>query len=453
MTIAEMNKLTQDRHRLFKSLMSFVVGWETRYGENVVGDESLTQYERNLLSHATIKMWQDRHSYVSLSQEDKFKISYAKKAIDKYSNNRRVKTSLARYMRRQMGLTPEDIPDHILQKLNNYVFGDLATVDDCIRIVKGIDIIEAYKHNFGSRSCMCGSASQYLDIYRDNPQKISLIKFDDGNKQARALLWKADDNTRIVDRIYPTDCGQHQELIKAWATKRGYFVRYAAPDFQVTLQDPESRLYPYLDTFNTGDFINGNLVLYNTGHGRVAFDSTEGGHSGLYSCCDCGEAVDEDDLRYSPNGDYLCADCFYDNYYYCDICGGTESRDDLTEISNGDFLCESCLDKEGYSYCDYCGEYEKETDEHNGSIICQDCIVKKGLVLCDDCEELTDPDDIIEIEDSGESYCPDCIDRNAVQCDGCSEYFSEAEKTEQGGYCEYCLEEATNPEQKTSQAI
>jgi len=114
-----------------------------------------------------------------------------------------------------------------------------------------------------NRSCMRQEKNQQrLDIYVDNPDRISmLILTDDNNKLlGRSLLWKLDSGEIYMDRVYVEH--NYQRLIFAkYAEDNNIKITYNKilhNDIQelnmfVTLKNinyENSKYYPYMDTFS-----------------------------------------------------------------------------------------------------------------------------------------------------------------------------------------------------------
>lgn len=83
-------------------------------------------------------------------------------------------------------------------------------------------------------------------------------------------------------------------------------------------------------------------------------------YNGYESCVDCGEWFDPDDdsdHRRSHNGDYICGDCYDDNWFTCENCEEVFRYEDRNESSSGDYYCDSC-----YSDCDDCDDDEDSNE-------------------------------------------------------------------------------------------
>ena len=140
-------------------------------------------------------------------------------------------------------------------------------------------------------------------------------------------------------------------------------------------------------------------------------------------CCNCGDAVDEDNVYYGYNNQVWCEDCCErcedcneylstDDTYYCDgcstvTCQGCRSIQDCYHCDMG--RCERCLTE-----CTCCDE-----------VFCTDHIHK-----CCDCSEDTCQGCLNECNKCGQSSCDECY----IICAICNKDFCEACSDQ----CLYC---------------
>lgn len=144
-------------------------------------------------------------------------------------------------------------------------------------IVKGDKIREVFLDvnilsktgDYATNCMMSGNCQPYLEVYVDNPKRISAAvqKNEDGKIVARALLWNTDQGEVVMDRVYSTDANWKAAMEK-WGVDQGYY-RRAFDDgkprnadkfifknslverkFTVTLTSYEYPFWPYLDTFS-----------------------------------------------------------------------------------------------------------------------------------------------------------------------------------------------------------
>ena len=144
--------------------------------------------------------------------------------------------------------------------------------------------------------------------------------------------------------------------------------------------------------------------------------------------------------RFCPSGDltivehdYLCPDCFNENYQICNHCGDYCSRVDrplFRVLVRGStrHVCERCRNAH-YTKCDGCGDYHytapyimTQDGQHS---YCRNCAVERGGVECHDCRTMTMPDDTFLIQYSHNEYkqpdYPVCISCRAIyhECENC----------------------------------
>jgi len=153
-----------------------------------------------------------------------------------------------------------------------------------VQHVSGEAIASIYAHEVITfSSCMNRAPAEWLKIYIDNPQVVSMLAMFDrreGEKLiGRAIVWKLPDGRKFCDRIY----GQNMdcvEYLKAYAMEQGMIVKprqtfedkneFQRPDgslFTETITIPLKTNFdhfPYLDTFTYGG--NGYLTNVSQGH-------------------------------------------------------------------------------------------------------------------------------------------------------------------------------------------
>lgn len=400
-----MHKLTRDRIELVRAIQKVV----DRTGQGLLLEMLL---RCDILGH-----------YVSFSQDNPKYISYASKPADKFDSKKRIKLAFSRYIRRRLKIGADRIPDKILADIASKIFGILSG-DEYIKIVEGSAIVDAYRDHFGGSSCMTGAnADDFLEIYRDNPDKIKLVKYTNPDTaHARALLWHTDAGNTVLDRIYPVDDGPHVNALLEWAKKKGYAYRNGQSAGiadtplsrtgaeQVTLAWPES--FPYMDTFVYGSEVDGDLVLC-TASKDYQFYVTEtngtnsrgDGETGGYYCCQCEERVSEENTHNSESGETYCYNCYCETYSACDRCGNEVVREDCYCVCD-DILCQSCYENNAATCrdCEESNYLDNLTGTIGGEYVCESCRDDNGWASCDSCGELTQ--DISETEDG--DLCENC---------------------------------------------
>lgn len=128
-------------------------------------------------------------------------------------------------------------------------------------------------------------------------------------------------------------------------------------------------------------------------------------------CADCGREI-SDNERYVelPNGDYICEDCYEENYCECDCCGDIIRIEDAYEVSNGDIICDYCFENR-YTRCEECDEIVSNNDITyvDGSWICGSCLdYNDDYQRCDDCGEWHHVDNLYWNDRDNCYYCEDC---------------------------------------------
>lgn len=327
------------------------------------------------------------NSYASFSLDRKRCVSYSNPGIYKYDYRRRVVTKINRWLRRLVDTHSIPFNDITLERLGARVLSHLRTQQD-FEVVSGSDLMAVYDQGFAYSACMSGThAREYREIYEDNPNTVKMLKYDDGEQRGRALLWFLPDAT-LLDRIYPNS-GDHVQAMRDWALECGYWVRshqgcpdedYVAfcnkdnkrrHDFTVTLDWNNFKL-PYVDSFHWAECIDeddAQIVLSTSDSvGNTRLDSTEGGWSDSYDCCEgCGYTLPRS-YRTDEDGCLWCEDCFDDRFTYCEDVERYVVREVATYVEDGYYVlndyftcrkCDLCFDSNIHhshdiNLCDEC---------------------------------------------------------------------------------------------------
>lgn len=142
----------------------------------------------------------------------------------------------------------------------------------------------------------------------------------------------------------------------------------------------------------------------------------ENDEDNMYSCDNCGNRFDENEMNSTPNDESYCDRCFSRYYTTCDSCNEVISNDDTHTFDDrsGDY-CESCYD-DMYSFTCYdCGDnysdrYNSSGEDQDGNVYCENCL--GNLTHCEV------HDDVYYIDRDG--------------CNQCKEDEIEAHKLEMG---------------------
>jgi hypothetical protein len=405
-----MSKILTDRVKLIRSLQSAL-------------NNGFTDAEKGTISGIIHDICIDvKQHFLSLSQEIPGKVSYATKPEYRMNTKSRMRTTLRRYIRRQLNVGADVFCDKSLFDLGGYIHRETIAEDNLdsrIQILKGQDIVRHYS-NTTTDSCMTGSDSWKVQIYADNPDKVGLVVLDG---YVRALLWECDDGVAVLDRIYPNGCDA-VSVLQGWADRKGYKYRISdgfceegmievSDDREHSVTLIHNEVFPYMDTFCYARFnCDGTLVLSNdSDFGSIELQNTNGGHSDSNICYSCDSHITVDDTYAAFDNDY-CYECFNNHFFYCTKCGG-ETRNDIRVTVNDRDYCPDCAD-ELFVQCEDCCEHYDQSDlqeVHSGDTInqaCPDCL--DDYTRCVVCEGYYDEGHIIKHEDS--SYCPECFEEH-----------------------------------------
>jgi len=361
---------------------------------------------------------------LAISFDDPSKISYTLKDEFLEDDERRIKTTLQKYARRQLNITVETISDHELNNLCNEIMKPFTS--SFFKLATGDEIAEAYMNSFGNNSCMTGgtieSTKNLLALYINNPQIVNLAMMKKGNMQARAILWLKE-STVYVDRMYMNSRVIEDDfctVIKsAFSDKDVCFRNHDSlpsdDEFNenITFEIPDNfnSVYPYLDSFRYFEIGNNSIFLSNCKDGMdYQADSTGGGFNDIERniCAHCGEGMGDDDLTYVENVGEVCEYCLDKNYSYCDECDHYFCVEDVNYIdSTGKYICNDCLPNSDYYYCEECEQYFHVDNMHftDEGDYCNYCHNYK-YTTCELCNKEILVDDTQYID--SQSFCDDC---------------------------------------------
>lgn len=228
-------------------------------------------------------------SYQSISDPTK-KAVINKKGIVSLNDNSKLpwiesrnKMKIGRLAKSLLTLSGENFTDADIENFVNDYKSTIKIINDEFSkfdIVTGNDIIhfygvDQYSHGDGKgelgNSCMRDVPSEYLQIYKDNPEVCSLVIlyddngiFRDGKYRSekivgRSLLWTDVDGDRIMDRIY-TALNDDDSLFKKYAEHMGWKTRHEKTIIVQLQRWQHLQYYPYMDTLDHLNSKTGKLA-------------------------------------------------------------------------------------------------------------------------------------------------------------------------------------------------
>lgn len=215
-------------------------------------------------------------SYLQSNRIDRLKKE--NKPIDEFwtSDKMRTKQRIGRFISQVLPNFNENSVEKFVKKFK--VIVKKESKEYVFELVERNDIVYWYDYrNYDSEddgtmgsSCMSGPESaKYLNIYRNNPSvcRMLILKNDNGEKiRGRAIVWKLSnpDGRIFMDRVYTNDSSDELIFIEhakknKWLYKENqlygdtYIVdptnnRKSKMDLEVSLENTDFYLYPYLDT-------------------------------------------------------------------------------------------------------------------------------------------------------------------------------------------------------------
>jgi hypothetical protein len=226
-------------------------------------------------SHEVDDIVVDYVNYISVSNDDKTKLSYLTKerqsqVSDFWDSNRRFMVKPGAFVRKVF----KNYSDKDIEKFATLFRNHQSKLMFDFKIVGGSRILKYYSHesylkeksSLGA-SCMKHDECQdWFDLYVTNTSTISMLVLVDRQDRlvGRSLLWETGDY-KIMDRIYTVDDENFSFFFKRWADENGYlYKREQKWNNTMSFESDGSRKdlnigikldyvnfdhYPYLDTF------------------------------------------------------------------------------------------------------------------------------------------------------------------------------------------------------------
>jgi len=422
--------------------------------------------ETSIIKKIIKEIREDKNNHnLSFSITDPTKVSYlfSSKNSD-FDSEKRTKTTLARYIRRELNIDFSALSDQYLNFFCEKVMAEITPVEfikNKIQLLNGKDIVEAYRDS-PHKSCMSGTAHcNKTELYSLNENKVSLILY---NKSVRALLWTCDDGTKVVDRIYPAACVESL-FIEKWAKSNKYITRkdlhFGGYDDNQYLSDDSVReitvsfenKFPYMDTFkfvydvdhteNTcklGNFKPAqkllNYLATNT-KGKLPWKRE------LFDCylCDC--EMEEEEGHSIGDDHCVCDSCYENDCFVCMECNDIGFTSDAHYTENCDSFCEYCFHRK-CRRCNSCSLnfYKSEMHSDNDTYICESCF-DEHYITCEKCDGFVLAENAIFIESEHINVCESCCDYHFVHCEKCNEWIDKKLISEIDGeyFCKSCVVE------------
>lgn len=336
----------------------------------------------------------ERPNYLNPSCEDAGKLSYStSKRVQLYSfDYEQIYTNTDKRIRAKVGRTINKI------FCSNFLSGigvDNHDIDKFVRQLKchnpysedldaKFQVVSDFSHyhydhtSYAARegdgslgeSCMRYDTCQedgFFEIYEDNNVQILIHYNEDGEIDARALLWQTDCGKKVMDRIY-TDYDHKEALFKQYADRHGYIykARQTYSD-KTTFIDTSGRSksdwglfvklkygqdycnYPYMDTFSYSfkDPNSDDCYLTNSPkHAYKMFGVTE------LNCFDSTDGYKSDytvavGIIYNPDTGGVDVDAFNDSQYHSIYFEEIDTSGDnywyITNVHEGTKLYDICL--------------------------------------------------------------------------------------------------------------
>jgi len=241
--------------------------------------------------HSNDDLVEDFVNHISISREDKGKISYLTKERFAVIDESEIWTSSRRFQAKPGGFISKvfkNIPSKEVELFSTLFRNVSNRLNVNLQVVKGERIrdfyyYESYASDNGSLGASCmryDSCQKYMNIYVENTEVVSMLVIlnDHGSLIGRALLWDCA-GYKIMDRIYTTNDEKYAFYFKEWATKNNYLFKsnqnwFDTMTFEkigdkkqelkidIKLPNSDYRYYPYMDTFKFFNADTGTISNY-----------------------------------------------------------------------------------------------------------------------------------------------------------------------------------------------
>jgi hypothetical protein len=238
--------------------------------------------------HDKVDVAEDFVNYISLSSQDKRRISYlTTDRIESLSEGEYWSSSRRYHAKPGSFITKifKNIPSKEVEKFSNLFKAEVSKPAFKFEVVTGHRIKdlyywESYASDRGPLGISCMKhehCQKFLDIYVDNKEVSMVAMFNpEGKLIGRALLWSFE-SYKLMDRIYTICDEKYSSYFKQWAVKNDFLHKKEQNWYNTILfeQFGQKRVelklelklryssydyYPYMDTFK---FLGTNGTLYN----------------------------------------------------------------------------------------------------------------------------------------------------------------------------------------------
>ena len=319
--------------------------------------------------------------YLAIALNDADKVSYAANPDDRNDEVQRMKTSFARYVRRQLNISSDRLADDKLAAMQARLISVTKSdyEADVLEVRRGKQLQRAYLNAVGKESCMTGRDRQPLTaLYAANPDQVGLAVFAPNGREYRALLWETEDGRKYLDRIYPADGHADYYAFLRWAdlNKIHRYDDSKVPNIlTVVLPNGVHEKYPFLDSMWKMQWVDGVPGGLRLRIGKtLPTAKEERDHWPLYikentlrdrnnepvPCRGCSKAFPKEQLLEKPDGQY-CPGCVAKLTRKCCECGVEAWGGTMPSIVSGDAkkpridICDGCF--KAAALCTYCGEH------------------------------------------------------------------------------------------------
>jgi len=386
----------------------------------------------------TIENDKNNH-YLATSRDDRENmVSFAISSKFKYDDEKRVKTTLDKYIRRQLNINYSDISDYNLERFCKSVMMLSNGNTKNIIVYNGKNLKEYFR---SIKIDVKNISNKEILFYTANEKKVAWVV---ASNFARALLWTCDDGTKLLDVIYPKNKICYKSIID-WANKNNIKHVYNMTTFElnklrISMKCRFFNEIPPQDTFKYAEFDKnlGEQIIISAdpNFGNLNICAKYKPYYKELPCNLCKTLSSSNCILSKIEDDWCCSDCIKKNFKFCNCCNKYKSSFEVGYQEEGyskykndrrfsifsNWICDYCIGNSAFfKKCYVCNTYHHEmcmaktNIDCKSKLVCKSC-VKESIDKCSKCFK-TD----VVVHKYGKILCTVCAN-NFVKCHFCNAY-------------------------------
>jgi len=316
--------------------------------------------------------------YLAVSKDDgQTMISFAAKPENKYNDKKRVRTTLGKYIRKQLNVSYADLSDYNLERFCKSVMNTANGNVKYVTIYSGKELKEYFRTlNIKARNL----STREILFYTANEKKVAWVV---AANFARALLWNCDDGTKILDVIYPKKDVHHKQITE-WARQNNVKMASDMPKselnkLRITMKCRYVNELPPQDTFKYGEIDRNKkeqiVLAADPIFGNLHVGPEFKPYYRELPCKGCGKLSSPVRVLSKVEDNWYCSECIEKTFKFCNCCNNYRIISEIGHKEEGyskherdkrfviplAWVCESCIGNSAYfSECHVCGIYHHE---------------------------------------------------------------------------------------------